>query len=131
MAGQRLPATVQLPLAAGEDRRRDRLGIIPPEFLRGAAEEFQRRDCPVQDRFGLFARQCDHERGVRVGPGHHQDRRLAPSFREVDPDMAEVALGPLPRFVREWQERLAAPAATGGHVPPHLVVPAEVTFLVA
>ncbi len=131
VAGQGLPPLVQLPLPTGEDRRGDRLGIIPPQFPGCAAEERQGLDRAVQDRLGLFARQRDHERGVRIGPGHQQDRNLAPAFWEVDPDMAEVALGALPRLVGERQERLAAPAATGGHVPPHLVIAAGVMLFVS
>ena len=127
---QRLPTLVQFSLATGQDRRRDRLRVIPPQFSGRAAEERQGLDRAVQDRLGLFARQRHHERGVRVGPGHHQDRRLAPSLREVDPDVAEVALGPLARLVGERQERLAPPAAPRSDVSPHLVVAAEVTFFI-
>lgn len=130
VAGQRLPATVQLPLAAGEDRRRDRLGIIPPQFPGRTVEERQGLDRAVQNRLGLFARQPDHERGVRVGPSHQQHRNLPPLGREVDPDMAEVALGPLARLVGERQERLAPSAATGGDVPSHLVVASPVRLFI-
>ena len=131
VTGQRLPALVQLPLSATQDRGRDRLRIIPPQFLGHATKERKGRHRAVQDRLGLLARQCDRERGVRVGPRHEQDRNLAAAFREVDPDLAEVALGPLAWLVRQREKRFALAAPRRGHVPPHLVVAADVLLFVS
>lgn len=130
VTGQRLPALVQFPLAATQNRGRDRFRIVPPQFLGHATKKLKRRHRTVQDRFGLLARQSDRERGVRVGPRHQQDRYRASAFREVDPDLTEVALGPLAWLVRQGKKRFASPTPLRGHVSPHLVVAADVLLFV-
>jgi hypothetical protein len=131
MTGQRLPALVQLPLSATQDRSRDRLRVIPPQFFGHATKERKSRNRAVQDRLGLLARQRNREGGVRVSPRHEQDRNLAPAFREVDPDVTEVALRPLAWLVRQRQECFALSSPPRGHVPPHLVVAADVLLFVS
>ena len=53
-----------------------------------------------------------------------------PAFREVDPDLTEVALGPLAWLVRQREKRFALPPPRRGHVPSHLVVAADVLLFV-
>ena len=131
VTGQRLPALVQLSLSATEDPGRNRLRIVPPQFFGDATEKLKRRHRAVQDRLSLLAGQRDGEGGVRVRPCHEQDRNLAAAFREVDPDLAEVALGPLAWLVRQREERFALAAPLRGHVPPHLVIAADVLLFVS
>jgi hypothetical protein len=131
MTGQRLPTLVQLSLSATEDRGRNRLRIVPPQFSGHATEKLKRRHRAVQDRLGLLARQRNREGGVRVRPRHEEDRNRAATFREVDPDLAEVALGPLAWLVRQREERFSLAAPLRGHVPPHLVIAANVLLFVS
>jgi len=56
VAGQGLVTRMQLPLPAAENRRRHRLGIVPPNFARHTAEELEALHHPFQNRFGSFAR---------------------------------------------------------------------------
>ena len=131
MTGQRLPALVQLSLSTTQDRGRDGFRIIPPQFLGHGTKKRKRRYRAVQDRFGLLARQSDREGGVRVRPCHQQDRNLTPAFREVDPDLTEVALGPLAWLVQQREKRFALPAPLRGHVPPDLVIAADIVLFVS
>jgi hypothetical protein len=131
VAGQRLPALIELTLPAPQETGRYGLRIIPPQLPGNATEKGKSRDRAVKNGLGLLARQRDGERGVGPGPGHKQDRDLSLAFREVDPDVAEVTFGALAWLVRQGQERLALSSAPGRHVPPHLVVAADVPFFVA
>lgn len=131
VTGQRLPALVQLPLSATQDRCRDRFWVIPPQFLGHGTKKRKGRNRAVQDRLGLLARQRDHEGGIRVRPRHQQDGNLAPACREVDPDVAKVALSPLAWLVRQREKRFTLTAPLHGHVPSYLVVAAEVLLFVS
>ncbi len=55
---------------------------------------------------------------------------MAP-FREVDPDLTEVALGSLAWLVRQREKRFALSAPRRGHVSPHLVIAADILLFVS
>lgn len=69
MTGQGLVAVIELPLTAGQQVRRHGLGVVPPEFVRHAAEEGEGFDQAVKDGLGAFARQRQGEGAVGISPG--------------------------------------------------------------
>ena len=99
VAGQGLIARMHLPFAAAQDRRRHRLGIVPPHFPRHALKEVEPLHHPFQDRLGSLARQSHGERTVRVRPHQQQHRNLPPPFGKVDVDVAKVRFQTLARIV--------------------------------
>jgi hypothetical protein len=131
MADQRLVTFVEPALPADEQLCRHRLGVVPPQLARHAAEEMERLDQPVQDRLGALTRQGQRKRAVRIRPGHQQYRDQTPAGREVDVDVAEVGLQTLAGRVVQGDECLAAPAVLVEHIVADALVAARVTVLVA
>lgn len=131
VTAQRQVAVVQAPLASHEQLRRHRLGIVPPELVRHAAEEVEALDQAVQDGFGPLRRQRQRERIIRVCPSEQQHRHLAAAIGKVHVDVAEVRFEPLARIVVEWDERLAPLRRVSVHIATHAVVTAGVAVLVA
>jgi hypothetical protein len=129
VAGQGLVAVVQLPLAAGEQLRGHRLGVVPPELARHAAEEAEGLDQAVQDRHGPFGRQGDGERAVGIAPGDQQHRHEPAPLGEIYVDVAEVGFQALARVVVEWDEGLTLAAFAGPEVQPDALVTAIVAVL--
>src|SRR5580692_33285 len=122
---------VEAALAAGEQLRRHRLGIVPPDFARHAAKKGEGLDHAVQDRLGAFGRQSDRERAVRVRPRHHQHRHEPAAVGEIDMDVAEVALKALTGIVIEWDESLPLRSSLGTDVTTHSIVATAVGMLIA
>jgi hypothetical protein len=106
VTGQRRVAGMTSALAAQEDQRRDGPRVIPPNFLGDGAEELEGGDHPLEDRFGALERRRQHEGGVGVGPGRHQERHESASVGEVDVDVPEVGLEAPARPVPQRKERL-------------------------
>lgn len=69
VAGQRGVAGMQRALPTAEDVDRHRLGVVPPQFPRHAAEEREGFDEPVQDGLGPLRGQRQRERTIGVAPG--------------------------------------------------------------
>jgi hypothetical protein len=130
VAHQRLIALVEPAFAAGEQVRRDRLGIVPPQFARHDAIEMERLVQAMQDRFGALARQRDREGTIRVAPSRDQDRHEPAALGEVDMNVAEVGFEPLTRIVIEWDECLALRARLRRDVSPDATIAAAVALLV-
>lgn len=131
VAGQGLIACMQLPLPTAEDRRRHRLGIVPPHFARHTAKELETLHHAFQDRFGPFARQGHGERIIRVRPDQDEHRDLLSALGKVDIDVAEVRFEPLARITRERDKSLDVLAPYLANVAAHGIVPTQVTVLVA
>ena len=51
-------------------------------------------DEALEDRLGAFEGQRQHEGGVGVGPGCHEEGDLASTVGEVDVDVPEIGLEP-------------------------------------
>lgn len=79
-------------LAALQDGRRHRRGIVPPDLPRHAAEDREPLDHSGQDRLDLLARQRHRKAMARMAPRQQQYRDLLPSIGEVHVDVAEVRL---------------------------------------
>ena len=77
VAGQSRVARMQRSFSAPKEMDRHRLGVVPPQLARHAAEEGERLGQAVQDRLGPLGRHSQGERGVGVSPGDQEDRRLA------------------------------------------------------
>jgi hypothetical protein len=107
MAGQGRIPRMQRALTARKELQRHRLGIVPPQLARHAPKERERLDETVQDRLGPLGGHRQREGSVRVRPRRQQHRNLAPTIREIDVDMPEVRLRPMPRRMIERNERLA------------------------
>ena len=83
---------MKLTLASEQDQGGDGLGIVPPNFLRNAAEELEGGDHAGQDCLGALEGERQNKGGVGVGPGGDQERDEPPSVGKVDMDMAEIRL---------------------------------------
>lgn len=130
VAGQRLVTCIHLPVAAAQDRRRHRLGIVPPHFTRDILEELEALHHPFQDRFGPLARHSHGERAVRVRPHQHQHGDLPTPVGEVDVDVTEIGFQTLTRIVRQRNERLGAAPLYLTHEATHGIAATIVTVLV-
>jgi hypothetical protein len=111
VADQRLIALMELARAAREQVGRHRLGIVPPQLVRHAAEEAEGLDQALQDGLGTFARQRQREGAVGVGPGGHQHRNELPALGEINVDVAKVTFQPLTGIMVQGDKGLAAPSA--------------------
>lgn len=131
MTAQRLIAVVHLARAAEGQVRRQRLGIVPPHFVRHTAEELKTFDHAVQNGLGPLGRQRQGERGIGVSPGEQQHRHLPTALGEVDVDVAEVGFEALARIVVERDERLPRSGALAPHIAADAVITAGVAMLVA
>ena len=67
---------MKLTLSSFQNRRGNRLGIIPPNIQRNTIEEGTALDHPGQDRLGPFARQRHGKTKARVTPRQDQHRDL-------------------------------------------------------
>lgn len=121
---------MQLPLPAAEDRRRHSLGIVPPNFTRHAAEEFEPLHHAFQDRFGSLARQSDGERAIRVRPNQHEHWYLLTPIGKIDVDVAEVRFQPLARITHQRDKRLDVLPLGLADITAHGIVTAAITMLV-
>jgi hypothetical protein len=130
VAGQGSVTWMQLPLPAAEDRRRHRLGIVPPNFTRHAAEELQPLHHAFQDRFGSLARQSDGERTIRVRPDQHEHRYLLTPIGKIDVDVTEVRFQALARITRQWDKRLDVLPLGLADIAAHRIVTAGITMLI-
>ena len=130
VADQRLITLVQAAFAAGEQLRRHRLRVVPPQLVRHAAEKGKGFDQAVQDGLGAFRWQGQGERAIRVGPRRHQDRDQTPAVGEINVNMAEVALQPLAGIVVQRDKGLASPDALGQQVASHPLVGAAIALFV-
>ena len=128
---QDLVTLVQPSFATDEQLRRHRLGIVPPQLMRHAAEKGEGFDQTVQDGLGLLAGQGQGEGAVGVGPGRQEDRDETPALGEIDVDVTEVALQPLTGIVVQRDEGLALLRASGQQVQPYPLVRAAIAMLVA
>lgn len=81
-----------------QDRLSYGLGIIPLKLTRHAAEELERIDSSMQNRFGLFAWQSDGKDGAGLSPRDQQNGDSSPSFCEIDIDLTEVSFESLARI---------------------------------
>jgi len=129
VTGQRRVTRVQPALAALEQVRHHRLGVVPPQLARHRLVEGERFHQPVQDRLGAFAGQGDGERAIRVPPGRQQHRHQSSAVREIDVDVSEVCFEPLARIVVERDEGLALVALPVADVQPHALVATGVVVL--
>jgi hypothetical protein len=129
VAGQGLVAVVQLPLAAGEELRGHRLGVVPPELARHAAEEAESLDQAVQDRHGPFGRQSDREGAVGIAPSDQQHRHQSAPLGEIHVDVAVVGFQALARVVVERDKGLTLAAPAAHEVQPDALVTAVVAML--
>jgi hypothetical protein len=68
------------------------LTIIPPDLLGYSRKELEGGDHPFEDGLGALKGQSDHERGVGIGPGGHEEGDAPAAVGEVDVDVAEVGL---------------------------------------
>ncbi len=88
-------------------------------------------DHAFEDRLGAFEGERQHEGGVGVGPGRHEEGDQAPTVGEVDVDVSEIGLEPPTRQVSQGDERLPISTSVLEHVALHLGIPAAVAVLVA
>jgi hypothetical protein len=130
VTGQGLIASVDLPLPAYEDVRRQRGGIVPPYLMWHATEEPERFDEAVQDRLGPLGWQGDGEGTIGIRPGHQQDRHLPATVGEIDVHMTKVRFETLARIVIERNERLASLTLLAAHVETNALIAAGVAVLV-
>jgi len=128
---QGLVAVVQPPLAAGEQLRRDGLGVVPPQLARHASKEGEGFGEPVEDRLGALGRQGDRKGAVGVGPGHQQHGDEPAAVGEIDVNVAEVGLQALARIMVERDEGLALGPPLGEQVEADALVAAGIAVLVA
>jgi hypothetical protein len=122
---------VQLSLPAAEDRRRHRLGIVPPNFTRHTAEEIEPPHHAFEDRFGSFARQGDGERTIGVRPYQHQHGYLLAASGKIDVDVAKVHFQPLAWIMRQRDKSLDVLPARFANVATYRIVAALETMLIA
>jgi len=128
---QGLIAVVELALAADEQVRHDRLGIVPPQFPRYTSEEGERLDQAVQDGLGAFGRQGNGEGAIGVRPGGDQHGHRPAAVGEIDVDVTEIALQALAWIVVERNKRLRSRASLAQQVLPDALIAAGVSVLVA
>ena len=121
---------LHLPLAALQDRRGYRRGVIPPDLPRHTAEERQPLDHPRQNRLCLLARQRHGKAIARVTPCQQQHRDQLPPVRKVHVDVAKVRLQPPARRMGQGDKRLLLDPTHLPDVPPDLVVATRVTVLI-
>jgi len=113
VADQRLVARVELSRPTREQVRRHRPRIVPPHFVRHAAEEAECLHQAMQDGFGSFRGQGQRERTVGVGPGGQQHGNQLPALGEINVDVAKVTFQALAGIVVQGDEGLALPGALG------------------
>jgi hypothetical protein len=128
---QGLITLVQPPLAAHEQLRRHRLGIVPPQLMGHAAEKAEGFDQAMQDGLGPLAGQGQGEGAIGVSPGRHQDRDQTPAVGEINVNVTEVALQPLAGIVVQRDEGLAFAHALGQEVEPDPLIRAAIAVFVA
>jgi hypothetical protein len=104
-------AGMTLALVTREDQRGDGLWVIPPDFLGNGAEELEGSDHPFQDCLGALERQCQDERGIRVGPGRDQERYESTTLGEINVDVSEIGFEALAREMSQWNERFLMPTS--------------------
>ncbi len=131
MAHQGLVALVEPAVPADEQLCRHRLGVVPPQLARHAAEGRERLDQPEEDRLGALARQGQRERAIGIRPGHQEHGNQAPAVGEVDVDVTEVGLQAPAGLVVQRDEGLAALLVPAQHVQADALVTARVVVLVA
>jgi len=130
VAGQGSVTWMQLAQPAAEDRRRHRLGVVPPNFTRHAAEELEPLHHAFQDRFGTLARQSDGERTIRVRPNQHEHRYLLTPIGKIDVDVTEVRFQALTRITRQRDKSLDVLPLGFANVATHRIVTAGITMLI-
>jgi hypothetical protein len=131
VAGQRLVAVVELPIAADENVRRHGPGIVPPQFVRHATKESEGFNQAVQDRFGAFGGQCQGEGAIGVAPGDEQNRHELAALGEIHIDVAEVRFETLARIMVERDERLAGARTLAPNVESYALRAAAIAVLIA
>jgi len=130
VTGQRGVTRIELPFASHQQRGSHGLRVVPPDFPGNTIEELERLRHAFENRFRPLRRQSDREGRVRVRPHENQHIDLPPPVREVDCDLAEVRLDPLPGSMVQRDERLLLRPTLLLHESPHRVVSARVAFLV-
>ena len=130
VTGQRLVPRMKLALASLQNRRGNRLGVVPPDLQRNAAEEGKALDHPGQNRFGPFARQRHSETKARVTPRQDQDRDLPTPIWKINVDVSEIGLQTPARRMRQGDERLTAIPAVFAYVASDLVIATHVALFV-
>jgi hypothetical protein len=128
MAGKRGVAVVKFSLAARQDLRCHRFGVVPPDFTRHTSIEFKGGLHPVQNRFGSFRRQGYSERAIRICPRQHQHGNLPSPVGKVDVDVAKIDLDSLARIVHKRDECLPPNASFLAHISPHLIIAAPIAL---
>ena len=107
VTGQGGVAGMELALASQKDQRRDRLGVVPPDFLGDAAEELEGRDHAFEDRLGALKWQGQNEGIIGVGPGGDEKGDLPPALGEVNVDVTKIGFEPLAGKMSQRDERFA------------------------
>ena len=116
VTGQRGVPRVELAVTPLKDQRSNSFGVVPPDLLGHGGKELEGRDHPFEDGLGALEGQCDHERGVGVGPGGDEEGDGPAAVGEVDVDVAEVGL-----------EATGQGGARGGRRSPEIVAGASAT----
>ena len=122
---------LHLSLAALQDRRGHRRGVIPPDLPRHTTEERQPLDHPCQNRLRLLARQRHGKAIARMTPCQQQHRDQLPPVRKVHVDMAKVRLQPPARRMRQRDKRLALGSTQLADIPADLVIATRVPLFIA
>jgi hypothetical protein len=130
VTGQRLVPRVKLTLASLQDRRRHRLGIVPPDLQRNTTEEGKPFNHPGQNRLGPLTRQRHGKAKARVTPRQNQDRDVLTSLGKVHVDVSEIGLHTTARRMRQGKERLTVVSTVLGDVTANLVIAAHVALFV-
>ena len=116
VTGQGLVALVEPAVAAGPQLRRHGLGVVPPEFVRHAAEKGEGFDQAVEDGLGALGRQSDGEGTIGISPGDEQDRDEPATLGEIDVNVAEIRFEALTGIVIERDKGLGGARLQGANV---------------
>src|SRR5271157_1447472 len=131
VSSQRLVARVNLAFPPFEDERGDGLGVVPPDLAGHGPEELEGGDHPFEDGLGALKGERQHEGSVGVGPNRNEEGYGPTSVGEVDVDVAEIRLEPLPGKMPKRDMGLAMGESLLGDVTPHLDISAEIAVFVA
>jgi hypothetical protein len=131
VAGQRGVAGMELSLASLKDQRRDRLGVVPPQFLGDHLEELEGRDQALEDRLGALERERQDEGSVGTGPGGDEEGDRASAVGEVDLDVTEIGFEPLAGEMPQRHEGFLMSSPMPPDVASHLAITTVIAVLVA